>query len=163
MFNPADVKDSAAISQAIITGGAVAGALFALFQVHPSRSSQPLIDFDLALLLIPSLLLGTSIGKLAFSVSCLFTIPAMPAACSARAPLGSFPCSLTASSMVHQGCDCWCSLCNMLPSTASEISCIQHLSTLPLTSPVTDTVLLQEFCSTICSLFGSSPSCWSAC
>ena len=70
MFNPADVKDSAAISQAIITGGAVAGASFALFQVHPSRSNQPLIDFDLALLLIPSLLLGTSIGKLAFSVSC---------------------------------------------------------------------------------------------
>lgn len=62
---PAAVKDAAAISQAIITGGSVAGALFALFQVHPLQPDKPLIDFDLALLLIPSLLLGTSIGEIA--------------------------------------------------------------------------------------------------
>lgn len=60
----ADVKDSAAISQAIITGGAVAGASFALFQSHPKKPDKSLIELDLALLLIPSLLLGTSIGKL---------------------------------------------------------------------------------------------------
>ncbi|DBA90206.1 TPA: hypothetical protein ACH3X1_003508 [Trebouxia sp. C0004] len=56
------VKDSAAISQAIITGGAIAGASFALFQTHPQHPDRPLIQFDLALLLIPSLLLGTSMG-----------------------------------------------------------------------------------------------------
>ena len=64
---PAGVKDSAAISQAIITGGAVAGASFALFQAHPMCPDSPLIDFDLALLLVPALLLGTSIGELACS------------------------------------------------------------------------------------------------
>ena len=62
---PAAVKDAAAISQAIITGGAIAGAAFALFQSHPLQPDKPLIDFDLALLLIPSLLLGTSIGTIA--------------------------------------------------------------------------------------------------
>ncbi|KAL0042540.1 hypothetical protein WJX79_002907 [Trebouxia sp. C0005] len=56
------IKDSAATSQAIITGGAIAGASFALFQTHPQRPDKSLIQFDLALLLIPSLLLGTSIG-----------------------------------------------------------------------------------------------------
>ncbi|KAL0049779.1 hypothetical protein WJX82_009756 [Trebouxia sp. C0006] len=56
------VKDSAATSQAIITGGAIAGASFALFQTHPQHPDKPLIQFDLALVLIPSLLLGTSIG-----------------------------------------------------------------------------------------------------
>ena len=60
---PAGIKESAAISQAIITGGAVAGSSFALFQTHPTVANRPLIEFDLALLLIPSLLLGTSIGK----------------------------------------------------------------------------------------------------
>ncbi len=58
----AGVKDSAATSQAIITGGAIAGASFALFQTHPQHPDKPLIQFDLALVLIPSLLLGTSIG-----------------------------------------------------------------------------------------------------
>lgn len=56
------VKDSAATSQAIIIGGAIAGASFALFQTHPQHPDKPLIQFDLALVLIPSLLLGTSIG-----------------------------------------------------------------------------------------------------
>ena len=71
IINSAGVKDSAAISQAIITGGAVAGASFALFQAHPLRPTEPLIHFDLALLLIPALLLGTSVGKLAvFKLPC---------------------------------------------------------------------------------------------
>ena len=61
----AGVKDSAAISQAIITGGAVAGASFALFQAHPLRLAKHLVVFDLALFLIAALLLGTSVGKLA--------------------------------------------------------------------------------------------------
>lgn len=74
------VKDSAAISQAIITGGALAGASFALFQAHPLRVHQPLIDFDLALLLIPSLLLGTSIGEIGH-LSALSTL--LPSPCSA--------------------------------------------------------------------------------
>lgn len=59
-----DVKGSAAVSQAIITGGAIAGASFALFQKHPDKPQQPLIEFSLALILIPSLLVGTSIGVL---------------------------------------------------------------------------------------------------
>ena len=57
------MKDATALSQAVITGGAVAGTLFALFQKHPKKPELPLIQFDLALVLIPSLLLGTSIGK----------------------------------------------------------------------------------------------------
>ena len=83
---PAAVKDAAVISQAIITGGAIAGASFALFQVHPLQPDKPLIDFDLALLLIPSLLLGTSIGKLTSDrLSCFGTILYMLAVCSPSA------------------------------------------------------------------------------
>lgn len=34
-----------------------------MFQTHPQHPDKPLIEIDLALVLIPSLLLGTSIGK----------------------------------------------------------------------------------------------------
>ena len=50
------------MSQAVITGGAIAGVAVAFTKRHPLDSSLPLIDFQLALVLTPVLLFGTSIG-----------------------------------------------------------------------------------------------------
>ncbi|XP_024515365.1 sulfite exporter TauE/SafE family protein 3 isoform X2 [Selaginella moellendorffii] len=56
-----DVKTSAALSKSMIMGGAVASALYNLPSKHPVLD-KPLIDYDLALLIQPMLLLGISIG-----------------------------------------------------------------------------------------------------
>lgn len=57
------VKMATALSQAVIAGGAVGSALYALSRHHPLDRSQPLIDFDLCLMLTPLLLLGVSAGE----------------------------------------------------------------------------------------------------
>lgn len=54
-----------ALSQAVIAGGALAGVALTLHKKHPYDPSKPLIDFDLALLLLPVVLLGVSVGALA--------------------------------------------------------------------------------------------------
>ncbi len=58
----AGLKGSTAMSQAVITGGAIAGVAVTFTKRHPLDSSLPLIDFQLALVLTPVLLFGTSIG-----------------------------------------------------------------------------------------------------
>lgn len=57
------VKMATALSQAVIAGGAVGSALYALSRRHPLDRSRPLIDFDLCLMLTPLLLLGVSAGE----------------------------------------------------------------------------------------------------
>ena len=56
------VKMSTALSQAVITGGAVGSAAYALSRRHPLHPRRPLVDFELTLLLTPVLLLGVSAG-----------------------------------------------------------------------------------------------------
>ena len=56
------LKGSIALSQAVIAGGAVAGVAVTLRRTHPSDPSKPLMDFDIALMLLPFQLLGVSIG-----------------------------------------------------------------------------------------------------
>ena len=56
------LKGAIALSQAVIAGGAVAGVAVTLRRTHPSDPSQPLMDFDIALMLLPFQLLGVSIG-----------------------------------------------------------------------------------------------------
>lgn len=51
-----------ALSQAVIAGGAVAGVAVTLHKKHPHDPSRPLMDFDIALMLLPFLLLGVSLG-----------------------------------------------------------------------------------------------------
>lgn len=46
----------------MILGGALANVGWNIQQEHPFLSGQPLIDFDVALLLQPNMLLGISIG-----------------------------------------------------------------------------------------------------
>ena len=58
----ADVQDAGALSAAVITGGSLAGVGVALFARHPTWPEQPLIDYDLVLVLLPVALLGVSIG-----------------------------------------------------------------------------------------------------
>ncbi|KAK9808711.1 hypothetical protein WJX72_002354 [[Myrmecia] bisecta] len=58
------IKGSTAMSQAVITGGALAGVAYQVFKRHPLDPSKPLIDYTLALMLTPVLLLGVSIGVL---------------------------------------------------------------------------------------------------
>lgn len=42
----------------------MAAAVFAMFNSHPLDSSKPLLDLDVALVLMPCLLFGVSLGKL---------------------------------------------------------------------------------------------------
>ena len=56
------VKGAIALSQAVIAGGAVAGVAATLHKKHPHDPSRPLMDFDIALMLLPFQLLGVSIG-----------------------------------------------------------------------------------------------------
>jgi hypothetical protein len=48
------VKEATALSQAVITGGALGSVAYCISRRHPRNSSRPLIDFDLALTLTPS-------------------------------------------------------------------------------------------------------------
>ncbi|CAJ1938418.1 unnamed protein product [Sphenostylis stenocarpa] len=61
-----DAKSATAISKCMITGGAGATVLYNLKQRHPTLD-MPVIDYDLALLFQPMLMLGISIG-VAFNV-----------------------------------------------------------------------------------------------
>ncbi|KOM30824.1 hypothetical protein LR48_Vigan01g037900 [Vigna angularis] len=61
-----DAKSAIAISKCMITGGATATVLYNLRQRHPTLD-LPVIDYDLALLFQPMLMLGISIG-VAFNV-----------------------------------------------------------------------------------------------
>ncbi|KAB1218563.1 hypothetical protein CJ030_MR3G026443 [Morella rubra] len=56
-----DQKSSTAISKCMITGGAAATVFYNLRQRHPTLE-LPIIDYDLALLFQPMLVLGISIG-----------------------------------------------------------------------------------------------------
>lgn len=56
------IKEATVLSQAAIAGGSLSGAIFALFRGHPEDARMPLLDFRLALVLMPVLLLGTSVG-----------------------------------------------------------------------------------------------------
>ncbi|AET04372.2 sulfite exporter TauE/SafE family protein [Medicago truncatula] len=61
-----DAKSATAISKCMITGGAGATVLYNLRQRHPTLD-LPVIDYDLALLFQPMLMLGISLG-VAFNV-----------------------------------------------------------------------------------------------
>ncbi|CAM6093319.1 unnamed protein product [Calypogeia fissa] len=57
-----DAKTSAALSNFMILGGSVANLYINLQQRHPILRQNPLIDFDVVLLLQPNMLLGISTG-----------------------------------------------------------------------------------------------------
>ncbi|MED6204799.1 hypothetical protein PIB30_012299 [Stylosanthes scabra] len=57
-----DAKSATAISKCMITGGAGATVFYNLKQKHPTLVDLPLIDYDLALLFQPVLVLGISIA-----------------------------------------------------------------------------------------------------
>ncbi|XP_022754558.1 sulfite exporter TauE/SafE family protein 3-like [Durio zibethinus] len=61
-----DAKSSTAISKCMIMGGAISAVYFNLKLRHPTLD-MPIIDYDLALLIQPMLMLGISIG-VAFNV-----------------------------------------------------------------------------------------------
>lgn len=57
------LKDSTALSQAAITAGALLSVTFNVSKVHPADATACLIDFDLALMLTPIILVGVTIGE----------------------------------------------------------------------------------------------------
>lgn len=59
LFN---AKTSAALSNIMILGGSLAVLAWNIQQTHPFSPGKPLIDYDVALLLNPNMLLGISIG-----------------------------------------------------------------------------------------------------
>lgn len=58
------LKGSTALSQAVVTGGACASFMYSSCKRHPEDDEQSLVDFDLALILTPMLLLGITAGVL---------------------------------------------------------------------------------------------------
>ncbi|KAL4424162.1 hypothetical protein ABPG75_001463 [Micractinium tetrahymenae] len=59
-----DIKQSTALSQAVIAGGALGAVACALPERHPLDSRRPVIDYQLALVITPPLLLGCTSGVL---------------------------------------------------------------------------------------------------
>lgn len=57
-----DSKTSAALSSFMIFGGTLVNLVWYAFQKHPLLGDRPLIDYDVALLCQPNVLLGISIG-----------------------------------------------------------------------------------------------------
>ena len=57
------LKGSTALSQAVVTGGALASFMYSSCKRHPDNHEQSLVDFDLALILTPMLLLGITAGN----------------------------------------------------------------------------------------------------
>lgn len=53
-----------ALSQAVITGGALGSVAYSITRQHPRDPGRPLVDWDLALPICPGLLLGVSTGVL---------------------------------------------------------------------------------------------------
>lgn len=53
-----------ALSQAVITGGALGSVAYSISRRHPRDPGCPLVDWDLALTICPGLLLGVSTGVL---------------------------------------------------------------------------------------------------
>ena len=70
----AGLKGSTALSQAVVTGGALAGFMYSSSKRHPDDHEQSLIDFDLALILTPMLLLGVTAGKACCKTSPLYML-----------------------------------------------------------------------------------------
>jgi hypothetical protein len=58
----AALKSSTALSQAVITGGAIASVSFNVWKRHPDNPQVPLIDFQLVLVFTPVLLMGVNAG-----------------------------------------------------------------------------------------------------
>eukprot|EP00270_Netrium_digitus_P001870 TRINITY_DN12074_c0_g1_i2.p1 TRINITY_DN12074_c0_g1~~TRINITY_DN12074_c0_g1_i2.p1 ORF type:complete len:551 (+),score=108.67 TRINITY_DN12074_c0_g1_i2:195-1847(+) len=57
-----DAKTSTALSKSMVFGGALTGYLQNINAKHPKAKNRPLINYDIALLLQPMLLLGISVG-----------------------------------------------------------------------------------------------------
>ncbi|KAL4512562.1 hypothetical protein ABPG72_020399 [Tetrahymena utriculariae] len=57
------VKEATFLSYPILLGGVLSNVILLIFQRHPKKD-KPIIDFDLALILVPTILLGTVLGVL---------------------------------------------------------------------------------------------------
>jgi hypothetical protein len=57
-------KESTIITYPILLGGGVANIGVLLFLKNPWLHKKPLIDYDICLILLPNVLLGTSLGVL---------------------------------------------------------------------------------------------------
>ena len=57
------IKGATALSQAAITGAGLSGVGCLLTRAHPLKPGEPLINFQIALLLAPFLLIGVGIGE----------------------------------------------------------------------------------------------------
>lgn len=63
-FLPFDAATATALSQAMLSGGALAALAYNLQQGNPKKPHRPLIDFELALLMGPALMAGAQVGSL---------------------------------------------------------------------------------------------------
>lgn len=57
-----DLKLCTGLSHSIVAAGAIGSVLYGLVQPSPLDGSRPLLNFDIALTLIPAMLFGVSFG-----------------------------------------------------------------------------------------------------
>ena len=107
----AALKGSTALSQAVVAGGAFAGFMYSSFKRHPDDNDKSLIDYALALILTPMLLLGITAGMLC-------KVLAVVLAQSDHESQLSYPV-VDACKIRVQGCHhCICSICSCPTSFA---------------------------------------------
>jgi uncharacterized membrane protein YfcA len=63
------VKGATGLSQAVIAAAGLGALAFSITRPHPTTPWRPMIDFTLALVLTPALLLGVSVGVIVNAVS----------------------------------------------------------------------------------------------
>lgn len=74
------VKSAAALSQSCVAGGCIGGTLYSFMQRHPHDKERPVMDYNLALVLMPALVQGISFGVMlnyilpSLILSCLLII-----------------------------------------------------------------------------------------
>lgn len=58
------LQECTGLSHSIVATSAIASTLYGLTHPRPGHPDRPLVDLDVALIFIPALLFGVSIGKL---------------------------------------------------------------------------------------------------
>ncbi len=64
------MKGAAALSQVVIAAGSLSGVALILHKRSPVDDREPLINYNLVLLMLPALLLGVALGDQCFPSSC---------------------------------------------------------------------------------------------
>ena len=112
------MKGAAALSQVVIAAGSLSGVALILHKKSPVNDREPLINYNLVLLMLPALLLGVALGNQCFLSSCTYDEVKLgpDSMCSSK------PC------MIDTRSD-WCWACSRLLITSAHSSLVMIVRT----------------------------------